>query len=87
VYERRVLVVLVLGVVVWAFTASWLWHRLEVQAKEAVAREAAIAHEGRVQQCRALNELTKEIQLALLDAGEPVLAARFEETRDCETIP
>ena len=78
---------LLLGVLVWASTASWLYHQQRVQSREAIMREAQVAHQAAVQNCRALAELNREIRLTLIDAGAFVLADRFEDTRDCETLP
>jgi hypothetical protein len=87
VYERRVLAVLVLGVIAWAFTTSWLWHQQRVNTQEAIKRDAAITRQGRIENCRALNELNLELRLALLELGQPVISSRFESTQDCEALP
>jgi hypothetical protein len=87
VYERRVLAVLVLGVIAWAFTTSWLWHQQRVNTQEAIKRDAEIARQGRIQNCRALNELNLELRLALLELGQPVISSRFESAQDCEALP
>lgn len=53
----------------------------------ALVRSYDLAHDGRVENCRAIDELNRELRLALIDAGYPVIAMRFEPTMNCESLP
>ena len=53
----------------------------------ALQRSYHISHEGRVENCRAIDELSHELQLAWDDAGYSAIAARFESSLKCEDLP
>lgn len=47
-----------------------------------------VAHQGRVENCRSLNELRREIYVAARDLGaSQSVTARFKPTVECESIP
>ena len=46
------------------------------------------AHQGRIDTCVAVNELSRKIYVTLADFGTPVhIRAKFLPTQDCEEIP
>lgn len=59
----------------WGFAGYALWHSL------------SIAHNSRVENCRAIQELSKELRLAAVDIGFPVIGERFQIDRNCEELP
>lgn len=56
-------------------------------ASWAVLRTLNIQHHGRVENCRAVNELTVQVRLAFIDAGYPTIGERFVPTTNCEGLP
>lgn len=59
----------------WAFAAWALFRTLDA------------AHIGRVENCRANNEVIIQLHLALTDAGYPTIGDRFRPTTNCEELP
>lgn len=71
---------LMLSLAVMVF-ASW------IAAGASLYHSFSVGHDARVQNCRAIDELNRELRLAWTDVGQPAIAARFEDTRRCEVLP
>lgn len=46
-----------------------------------------IEHHGRVENCRATNELLVQLHIAFTDIGYPAIGDRFIVSNRCEEIP
>jgi hypothetical protein len=53
----------------------------------AIIHTFRVEHQARVENCRAIDELNRELRLAWADAGYFVISDRFEDTRNCEELP
>jgi hypothetical protein len=62
-------------IISWGFAGVALVHSLNV------------GHQSRVENCRAIDELNRELRLAWADAGYFVISDRFEDTHNCEELP
>ncbi len=59
----------------WGCAGYALWHSF------------SIAHNSRVENCRAIQELNKTLRLVTIEAGFPLLAERFSVNRNCKDLP
>jgi hypothetical protein len=78
VHEHPYRLIVTLGVFVilsWGVAGFAIIHTFQVQ------------HQGRVENCLAIDELNRELRLAWADAGYFVISERFEDTRNCEGLP
>ena len=73
--KRLLLTVLVVVALSWSLA---VWSFL---------RTVDAAHNGRVETCRSIDELNRELHVAWEDAGFPFIADRFEPTLNCEKLP
>lgn len=73
---RLAATLMAITVVIWG-TAVW-----------SVWRATDLAHQGRVENCRAVNELSRKIYITASDLGVPMHdRLKFLPMQDCETLP
>lgn len=57
-------------------------------ASIAIVRSLDAAHRGRVENCRAVNELSRKIFVTMSDLGQPLeQRLKFLPTENCEKLP